>query len=430
MSTKSKIFYRGKTEVFVDFSAEEISSDGAVILLEKLERKSKLLHNFSSSITDSRSSHKIQYSINNLVKLRCFMLMQGYEDTNDVHHLKNDPVFKDVLCSELASQSTLSRFENSISKHDIFNVCSNWLDQYVNSLKGRDKVIIDVDATNDPTHGNQQLSLFNGYYGQFMYNQLFFHDGQTGQIILPVLRPGNNHSNKWFVAILKRIIQRIRNKYPDIEIIVRADSGFSGAPFYELADQYNLKYAIGMATNETLKTKVKKAQKAVELHYPTQKHQHFISFPYQAKSWHKSQSCYAKIESTGRGMNIRYFVSNLEKQTARQIYTDFYVKRGDTSENRIKEVKNMCFSDRLSNHTFWANFFRLLLSSLAYQMFLALKQEIKKTSSQVADKWQIDTIRTRLLKVGATIKKTKRRIYYHFSKAFVYQDLFMKLVSI
>ncbi len=129
-------------------------------------------------------------------------------------------------------------------------------------------------------------------------------------------------------------------------------------------------------------------------------------------------------------MNIRYVVSNLEMKTAREIYTDFYVKRGDTSENRIKEVKNMCFSNRLSNHTFWANFFRLLLSSLAYQMFLALKQEIKKTSSQVAEKWQIDTIRTRLLKVGATIKKTKRRIYYHFSKAFVYQDLFMKLVSI
>ena len=93
-----------------------------------------------------------------------------------------------------------------MTKHDIFNLCSNWLDQYVNNLKGRNYVIIDVDATDDPTHGNQQLSLFNGYYGQFMYNQLFFHDGQTGQIILPVLRPGNSHSNKWFVAILKRII--------------------------------------------------------------------------------------------------------------------------------------------------------------------------------------------------------------------------------
>lgn len=185
-----------------------------------------------------------------------------------------------------------------------------------------------------------------------------------------------------------------------------------------------------MATNETLKTKVKKAEKAVKFLYPTQKHQHFISFPYQAKSWHKSQTCYAKIENTGKGMNIRYFVSNLEKQNAREIYTDFYVKRGETSENRIKEVKNMCFSDRLSNHTFWANFFRLLLSSLAYQMFIALKQEIKKTSSQIADKWQIDTIRTRLLKVGATIKQTKRRIYYQFSNAFVYQDLFMKLVSL
>ena len=432
MSNKNKIFYRGKTEVIVDFSAKEISSDGAVILLEKLEKKYKILDHFSASISDTRQSWKVKYSINNLVKLRCFMLMQGYEDTNDVNHLKNDPVFKDVLSSDLASQPTLSRFENNISKQDIFHLCSTWLDRYITSLKGREQVIIDVDATDDPTHGNQQLSMFNGYYGQFMYTQLFFHDGQTGQIILPVLRPGNSHSNKWFIAILKRIIERIQEKYPTIEIIIRADGGFNGAPFYELADKYSLKYAIGLPTNQVLKRKVEKVQKAVQFLYvkENKKHQHFISFSYQAKSWHQSQTCYAKIESTGIGINIRYFVSNLEKQTAREIYTDFYIKRGETSENRIKEVKNMCFSDRLSNHTFWANFFRLLLSSLAYQMFLALKQEIKKTSFQIADQWQIDTIRTRLLKIGATIKKTKRRIYYHFSKAFVYQDLFLELIKL
>ena len=142
----------------------------------------------------------------------------------------------------------------------------------------------------------------------------------------------------------------------------------------------------------------------------------------------ESKQCYSKIESTGLGMNIRHFVSNIEEKDAREIYFGFYVKRGEASENRIKEVKNMCFSDRLSNHGFWANFFRLLISSIAYEMFLILKTKIKKTTFKEAKKWQINSIRTYLLKIGATVKKTKRRIYYRLSKAFVHQELFYELI--
>ena len=128
-------------------------------------------------------------------------------------------------------------------------------------------------------------------------------------------------------------------------------------------------------------------------------------------------------------MNIRHFVSNISSQTAREIYFDFYVKRGEASENRIKEVKNRCFSDRLSNHGFWANFFRLFISSLAYELFLLLKIKIRKTSFEKEKKWQISSTRTYLLKIGATIKQTKRRIYYQLSKAFVYKDLFRELIT-
>ena len=299
-------------------------------------------------------------------------------------------------------------------------MCYAWIDRYVSTLDGRKSITIDIDATDDPTYGKQQFTMFNGYYGQFMYNELFFHDGDTCQIIVPVLRPGNSHSNKWYVSILKRIVKKIR-----------ADSGFSNAPFYKLADDESLFYAVGLATNERLKKRVSRAKKIVERLYQHKKikHQHFISFKYQARSWHQPQQCYSKIESTGIGMNIRHFVSNIPQQQAREIYFDFYVKRGEASENRIKEVKNMCFSDRLSNHGFWANFFRLLISSIAYEMFLILKKEIKNTSFDIAKKWQINTIRTYLLKVGATIKKTKRRIYYKFSKAFVYQNLFRELIT-
>src|SRR5690606_5651069 len=133
--------------------------------------------------------------------------------------------------------------------------------------------------------------------------------------------------------------------------------GFSCAPFYKLADHEDLYYVIGMATNSILKKKVLRAERAVKhLHVrPGQKHQHFMTYVYQANSWHKEQRCYAKVESTGKGLNTRHFVSNIEHKTGRQIYLDIYVKRGEASENRIKEVKNMCFADRLSNHRYWAN---------------------------------------------------------------------------
>ena len=429
MSTKDTLFYRGNTSVSLDFSASEISSDGSLILLEKIEREHKLINKFGKYLPDLRNPRFITYTREDQLKQRVFMMMLGYEDANDVTHLQHDPLFKDILQGDLASQPTISRFENSLDKHSIFEFSNAWVEHYVSSLSGRKRIVI--DATDDPTHGNQQLSMFNGYYGQFMLNELFFHDGETGQIILPVLRSGNSHSNKWYVGILKRIIIKIRNTYPEMEIVIRTDSGFSCAPFYKLVDDYDLLFVTGQASNAVLKKKVSRAEKAVKYHYLNQekKHQHFMSFSYQAKSWHKAQQCYSKVESTGLGMNVRHFISNMKEKDAREIYFGFYVLRGESSENRIKEVKNMCFSDRLSNHGYWANFFRLFISSLAYEMFLLIKQKIKKSSVEVAKKWQINTIRTYLLKVGATIKITKKRIFYQLSKAFVYKDLFREIIT-
>lgn len=430
MKGKNTIFHRQNKSFHVDFSSEDISSDTSIVFLEKLERKHKTIKQISSFIPDHRDQRYVKHSFSKILKQRVFLMMQGYEDANDTAYLKNDPVIGTVLEGGLASQPTISRFENSVDKQTIFSVLYGWLDRYVSSLKGRDQVVIDIDATDDPTYGTQQLSLYNGYYGQFMYNELLFHDGETGQIILPVLRPGNSHSNKWYVSILKRIVRKIRAVYPAMKITIRADSGFSNAPFYKLADDHELFYAVGMATNERLKKRIARAENAVRFSYQKQglKHQHFMAFGYQAKSWHAQQQCYSKIESTGKGMNIRHFVSNIPEKQAREIYFGFYVKRGDASENRIKELKNMCFSDRLSNHNFWANFTRLIISSLAYEMFLVIKTMIKKTSHHKAHKWQIDNIRLYLLKVGGTIKDTINRTYIKFSKSFVYKDLMQELI--
>ncbi len=180
MKTKNTLFYRQNQAYLLDFSAEEISSDSSMFLSEKIERKHNIINYISEFISDPRDQNTVKHSYENILKQRVFMMMQGYEDANDAAYLKNDPVLKTILGSNLASQPTVSRFENNIDKHTIFNVLYGWLDRYVKSLAGRDQIIIDIDATDDPTHGSQQLSMYNGYYGQFMYNELLFHDGETG----------------------------------------------------------------------------------------------------------------------------------------------------------------------------------------------------------------------------------------------------------
>jgi hypothetical protein len=164
MSYKSTLFYRGNTVVSVDFSAPEISSDGSLILLEKIEREHKLIQKFGKYLPDVRNPKLITYTREAQLKQRVFMMMLGYEDANDVTHLQHDPLFKDVLQGDLASQPTISRFENSLDKPSIFELSTAWVDHYVSSLSGRKRIVIDVDATDDPTHGNQQMSMFNGYY--------------------------------------------------------------------------------------------------------------------------------------------------------------------------------------------------------------------------------------------------------------------------
>ena len=433
MSHKDTVFFKQNKEVTIDFEAENISSEGGLILLEKIERKHQLIKHFSSFITDNRHQSYIKHSIEKLLKQRVLLLMQGYEDANDADFLKDDLFINEVLNGKPSSQPSISRFENSIDKHQVFVILEAWLDRYILNIGKRKSITIDIDATDAETFGSQQLSLFSGFYNHTMYNELFFHDGETGEIILPALRPGNAHSNWWYVGILKRIVKKIRIKYPEIKIVIRADSGFSSPKFYEYAEtQKNFKYTIAVASNNVLKTKVQRAEKAVRHLYLSkkEKHQHFIGpFTYKAGSWEKSQNCYSKVESTGKGMNIRHFISNFDEENAREIYFDFYVKRGDTSENRIKEAKSMCFSARMSNHKFWSNFFRLIISSIAYEMFRLIKLMIKRTKFEKAKRWQVSNIRLFLLKIGGTIKNTKRRIHINLSKSFVNKNLFRELLT-
>lgn len=431
---KNTAFYSKNKAYQFDFTAEQISSDGGVLLTEKIERKHAILQSFADLLPDERNPKYISYTRYEQLKQRIFLMMQGYEDCNDQEKLKDDPVIKQVQGNELCSQPTMCRLENSITKSDIFKLCHWFIDRYIASIdSSNDHIVIDIDSTDDPTHGQQQLSLFNGFYYQWMYNELIINDGETGQVILPVLRPGNSHSGRWAVAILKRIVAKIRTVYPELKIIIRADSGFSSAPLYKLSGDEDIEFAVGIASNPRLRKFTDEKEDEIRERFLIQKKKYkeiIGPFVYQAESWEQPENVYAKVESTGKGMNIRYFVSNLENINGDEIYWDFYVKRGDMSENRIKEIKNMCYSDRLSCHSFWANFLRMMESCLCYEMFRLIKELISKCSCSEAKKWQVSNIRLYLLKVGAMVKQRVRTVTIKFSKAFAYQALLTELLLI
>jgi hypothetical protein len=217
-----------------------------------------------------------------------------------------------------------------------------------------------------------------------------------------------------------------------MKITVRADSGYSQPEFYEFAREKKLQYCIGIAKNPRLSSNTIRAEKAVKFLFADNniKHQHFVGpFDYQANSWKNPETCHAKIESTGKGMNIRYIISNIPDMSSRKIYFNFYVKRADTCENRIKELKNMCYSDRLSNHKFWPNYFRLIISSIVYEFFLLIRKKLQKTKHEKTHNWQMNTIREKILKVAATINQTKRRIMINLAEAYVYKEIFIELIS-
>ncbi len=434
MSYKNNKFYANNKEFIFDFSADSISSNSGAIIAKFIENKFHIIKEFADVINDNRDQNKIKYSFSDLIFQRVIMMIQGHPDCNDAKYLKDDKINQIATNQDVASQPTLSRLENAISIEDIWNLSLQMIDRYVNSIdKNRKSIIIDVDGTDDPAHGAQQLALFNGYYKDTIYHLLVFHDGETGQLILPVLRPGNCHSNKWFVGILRRIVERIRAVHPEIEIVIRGDCGFSGADFYKLANKMHLKYCIGISCNERLKLHTALLEQKVRELYLDKQEKHIeFSGPlrYRAESWDTEQTCYAKVESTGHRLNLRYICSNIKTEKAEALYYGFYTRRGDASENRIKEFKNMCYADRLSCHLFIANYFRMLLSGLCYEFYYQIKQLIKQTSHEEPKHWQIDNIRLYLIKAGAMVRERVRSIRIIFSKSYVCKSLFMDIMHL
>jgi hypothetical protein len=421
-------------EVIADFEGGRITSDAGGLLLRELDQRYRIAENAARCLHDPRDSHKVKHDLLTLVRQRLFAIALGYKDNNDATWLARDPAIKIMAGrapeggADLASQPTLSRFENRATAKDLCRLSEWLLDLYLKTHPGpRKTIILDMDATDDPTHGKQQLSFFHGYYEEHMYHPLLVFDGQDGFPLAAVLRPGNTHASKGALAVLKRLIKKLRRAYPKALILVRADAGFAVPAIYRyLEKQPDLRYVIGFITNNRLLAKTAALLEKAQQRYQETgaKQRLFTSFSYQADSWDQFRRIIAKVEYAHLGANQRFVVTNLVRNS-QFVYDDIYVLRGDV-ENRIKELKLDLKADRLSCHRFLANQFRLLLHTIAYCLFWLLRRHLQGTELATA---QVSTLRLKLLKIGARIRETSRRIWVHLASGYPYRDLLAGLLQ-
>ncbi len=414
-------------EIIADFEGGRITSDAGGLLLRELDQRYRLAEKAARCLRDPREPHKVKHDLLTLVRQRLFAIAQGYEDNNDAAALARDPAFKIMAgkapesAADLASQPTLCRFENQVTAKDLRRLSDWFLDLYLKTHPGPRKVIVlDMDATDDPTHGQQQLSFFHGYYEEHMYHPLLVFDGRSGFPLAAVLRPGNTHASKGALAVLKRLIKKLKRAYPRALILFRADAGFAVPALYRYLERQEIRYVIGFITNHRLLAQTAPLLLKAQRQYQEtgEKQRLFTAFSYQAGSWTRPRRLIAKVEYTQLGANQRFVVTNLVRNP-QFVYDDLYVLRGDV-ENRIKELKLELKADRLSCHRFLANQFRLLLHTAAYCLFWLLRHHLQGTELATA---QVNTLRLKLLKIGARIRETSRRVWVHLATGYPYRHL-------
>jgi hypothetical protein len=362
-----------------------------------------------------------------LLRQRIYQIVAGYEDANDADRLRHDPMLQIVadqkLGDALGSQPTLSRWENAPSARELvhFNdlLCEQFIRLCAAQVRQRGEILLDLDSTDDPTHGQQQLSFFNGAYGQHMYHPMLIFERHTGSLLAARLRPGNASSHARIVPMLLRLLPRLQSAFPGVPIKLRGDAGFALPLLYQFCEFFGIHYTLGIPANCVFKRRAEPRQKWLKRRYRrTQLPQRsFSSFRHRARSWPRHRRICYKAEHTATGTNLRFVVTNCAGRAA-QIFA-FYNDRGEC-ENRIEEFKNGFRADRLSCHRFLANAFRLLLHAAAYNLVNLFRLQLPQPWRSA----QIETLRARLFKLGARVRQTARCIRFHLATGWPFQNLF------
>ena len=430
-TTKQSVLFENlfKKAVTVKFDQDHASSDGGAVLLKACDQKLKLSTTLASCLSDDRQQSKVTHSVEELFRQRLFAIACGYADGNDAARLAGDPVMKllagrDPLAGgSLASQPTLSRFENAARPRDMLRLSEALADAVITRHRRRKKrvrrITIDFDPTDDPTHGAQQLAFFNRFYDTSCYlplaGFLTFDDEVEQYLFCFVLRAGNVAAKHGAIGVLKRLLPRLRRAFPGARLRIRLDAGFSGPELYEFFETQKLEYVVGMAKNAWLTSLAEPlmAEARSDFEAVQQTSRRYGECAYQAGSWSHQRRVIVKAEVTAHSGrkpkdNPRFLVTNL-KTTPRHVYEAVYCARGDV-ENRLKELKLGLEIDRTSCTSFLANQLRVLLTAAAYVLMQELRLKARRTGCARA---QVGTLRLRLLKLGAWIESSVRRIVIH-----------------
>lgn len=408
------------------------------MLLRQLDQRLELTAQFARLLPDRRNAERVRHGRLEQLRQRVYQICLGYEDCNDADRLRTDPALR-LACGaegrELSSQPTLSRFENATSGRELNQLWREFERQYVDALdEATPLVVLDIDATDDPTHGNQQLSFFHGFYDHHMFHPLLVFDALTGQLITALLRPGKAHGAKGAVGVVTRLIRAIRARCPDAAIVVRGDSAFAGphmlAKLEALdAELGDVDYVLGYQTNPRLIAMAEPLRSSVAEQYAERGGfvRRFGWMRYTAGSWEHERSIVVKVEHGERGENPRFVVTSLDGFPPDLIYDAAFCPRGQ-SENFIKDLKNALCAERLSCHRFVANAFRLFLHAVAYRLMHGLRVVVARAAPVVAPEGepkplrlataQMDTLRLRLLKVAAIVVSSVRRTLIRLPRSF------------
>ena len=416
-----------KQKLLLRFDGGAVTSDAGLLLLRQFDQRHGLTAALAEVLADERREASVDHVLPALLRQRIYQIVAGYEDGNDANRLRHDATFQ--LLAErspgelLASQPTLSRWENRFTERDWVAMngylCHGFAQLCRARVAAAGEIVLDIDSTADPTYGQQEFSFYNGAYDRRVYHPLLVFERHTGYLLAAHLRRGEVGSSRGCVPVLRRLVRWLQRQFPGVPIRLVGDAGFAIPALYDFCERWGMQYSFGIGTNPVFQRRsqalAEKAQRRYLRH--AQRQVLYSSFRHRSKRWRqRSRRICCKAEHGSGGSSLRYVITN-RPGTAAEVL-DFYQHRGEC-ENRIAELKNGFAADRLSCQRFLANAFRLLLHASAYNLVALFRHRLPSSLRQA----QIQTLRVRLFKLGALITRSVRRVVVHGASGWPFQPL-------
>ena len=424
-----------RKKITAAFDGGRLSSNGGVMLLALAERRIGIADRLAAEITDRRDPARIVHALSDILRARILAIACGYEDADDLDHLRSDPALK-LACGhlpdsgrDLCSQPTMSRWENAPSLREVIGLMRAMVALYCASYdRPPASVTLDIDDTLDVVHGHQQLSMFNAHYDERCFLPIHVYDTATSRPVAVLLRPGKTPSGQEIRDHLRRLVRMIRGHWPDTHITVRGDSHYGRPEVMDFCDANGIDFVFGLSGNDVLRRLVEPIADDVRVRRAeagAAAIRRYTETRYRAKSWHTEQRVAARIEASTQGLDIRYVVTSLTHGSAEWLYDALYCARGQ-AENLIKLHKAQLASDRTSCRSALANQVRLVLHTAAYWLMLTVRDAIPKREPLALAEFA--TLRARLLKIAARITETASRVRIAFAAACPDAELFRSIV--